>query len=258
MPDLLETLASTLSGTYRVERELGGAGMSRVFLATEIHLDRPVVIKVLPENIAEGISADRFRREIQVAAKLQHAHIVPVLASGEIAGRPYFTMPFIEGESLRERLDRAGELPLADAVRILREVAAAIAYAHKHGIVHRDIKPDNVMISDEFALVTDFGVAKALNESTIARDSQGMTTAGVSIGTPAYMSPEQAVADPSVDHRADIYSFGVLAYEMLTGSPPFSGRSTQGLLAAHAVEAPELIQKRRPNLAPWLADLVMK
>jgi serine/threonine-protein kinase len=256
--DLRESLESTLSGTYSVERELGGGGMSRVFLATEIHLDRQVVIKVLPEDVAEGISTERFRREILVAAKLQHAHIVPVLSAGEIDGRPYFTMPFIEGESLRTRLDRAGELPLPVAVRILREVAAALAYAHKHGIVHRDIKPDNVMISDEFALVTDFGVAKALNASSLSHDPHSVTAAGVSIGTPAYMSPEQVVGDPSVDHRADIYSFGVLAYEMLTGSPPFSGLSTQALLAAHAIRVPEPVVKRRSNLAPWLADLVMR
>jgi serine/threonine-protein kinase len=232
--------------------------MSRIFLATEIGLDRPVVIKVLPETVAEGISADRFRREILVAAKLQHAHIVPVLTAGEVNGRPYFTMPFVEGESLRVRLDRSGELPLPEAVRILREVAAALAYAHKHGIVHRDIKPDNVMISDDFALVTDFGVAKALNASSLAGDVNSNTTAGVSIGTPAYMSPEQVVADPAVDHRADMYSFGVLAYELLTGKPPFTDRPTQAVLAAHAIEVPEQIHKRRTNLAPWLSDLVMQ
>lgn len=232
--------------------------MSRVFLATEKQLDRKVVIKVLPENVAAEISADRFRREIQLAAKLQHSHIVPVLTAGEILGRPYFTMPFIEGESLRQRLDRVGELPLPEALRLLREVASAIAYAHKHGIVHRDIKPDNVMISDEFALVTDFGVAKALNASAVDKNGPTMTTGGVIIGTPAYMSPEQATADPAVDHRADIYSFGILAYEVLTGSTPFSGRTTQGLLAAHAIEPPDSILNRRPNLAPWLANIVMQ
>lgn len=258
MTDLRETLESAISGSYRIERELGGGGMSRIFLATEIGLDRPVVIKVLPETVAEGISADRFRREILVAAKLQHAHIVPVLTAGEVKGRPYFTMPFVEGESLRARLERSGELPLPEAARVLREVAAALAYAHKHGIVHRDIKPDNVLMSDDFALVTDFGVAKALNASSLTGDLNSNTTAGMSIGTPAYMSPEQVAADPAVDHRADIYSFGVLAYELLTGRPPFADRQTQAVLAAHAIEAPEPIQKRRTNLAPWLSDLVMQ
>ena len=258
MPDLRDNLTREISGSYTIERELGGGGMSRVFLATETQLDRKVVIKVLPENVAAGISAERFRREIQLAAKLQHSHIVPVLAAGEVLGRPYFTMPFIDGESLRQRLDRVGELPLPEALRLLREVASALAYAHKHGIVHRDIKPDNVMIGDEFALVTDFGVAKALKASAVDTDVPAVTTGSIVIGTPAYMSPEQATADPSVDHRADIYSFGILAYEVLTGTTPFSGRSTQALLAAHAIEAPESILNRRPNLAPWLAAIVMQ
>ena len=258
MPDLRDNLTSEISGSYTIERELGGGGMSRVFLATETQLDRKVVIKVLPENVAAGISAERFRREIQLAAKLQHSHIVPVLAAGEVLGRPYFTMPYIDGESLRQRLDRVGELPLPEALRLLREVASALAYAHKHGIVHRDIKPDNVMIGDEFALVTDFGVAKALNASAVENAAAAVTTGSVVIGTPAYMSPEQATADPAVDHRADIYSFGILAYEVLTGSTPFSGRSTQALLAAHAIETPEPILNRRPNLAPWIAAIVMQ
>ena len=258
MTELREIIESEISGSYTVERELGGAGMSRVFLATERALDRRVVIKVLPEDVGAGISADRFRREIHLAAKLSHPHIVPVLTAGEIHGRPYFTMPFIEGESLRQRLDRGGELPLGDALRLLREVASAIAYAHKHGIVHRDIKPDNVMLSDQFALVTDFGVAKALKASAVEKSEPSVTTTGVAIGTPAYMSPEQAVADPGVDHRADIYSFGIMAYEMLTGMTPFAGRSTQGMLAAHAIETPDHVANRRPNLAPWLATLVMQ
>ncbi len=259
MTDFNQTLETAISGSYTIERELGGAGMSRVFLATETLLDRRVVIKVLPENVAAGISAERFRREIQLAAKLQHPHIVPVLTSGEVLGLPYFTMPFIEGESLREKLDREGEMPLSDALKLLRQVASALAYAHKHGIVHRDIKPANVMVGEEFALVTDFGVSKAIGESIVSKGGAGsLTAAGVAIGTPAYMAPEQAVADPHVDHRADIYSLGILAYEILTGAPPFSGRTTQAILAAHVVQPPEPIQNRRPNLAPWIADLVMQ
>ncbi len=258
MTDFLATLNEHLNDCYAVERELRGGGMSRMFVAMEKKLERRVVIKMLPDDVAAGINADRFRREIQLAAGLQHPHIVPVLSAGEVDGRPYFTMPFIVGESLRQRLARDGELPLEDGVRILRDLASALAYAHKHGVVHRDIKPDNVMLEDEYALVTDFGVAKALNASTIVGAPDTITTVGMTLGTPAYMSPEQAVADPSVDHRADIYAFGVVAYEVLTGSPPFVGRSTQAMLAAHAVEPPEPILKRRPTLPPWLADLVMR
>jgi eukaryotic-like serine/threonine-protein kinase len=258
--DLRATLERTLGDTYAFERELGGGGMSRVFLAEDRALERRVVVKVLKQDMAEGVSVDRFRREIQLAAKLQHPHIVPLLASGEIASTPYFTMPFIEGESLRERLSREGELPINEAVRILRHVAAALSYAHKHGVVHRDIKPDNVMLADEFALVTDFGVAKALSASaaTTTTGGGGLTSLGLAIGTPAYMAPEQAVADPNVDHRADIYSWGIMAYEMLTGWPPFSGMSAQATLAAQAIQKPEPIQTKRPALPPVLADLVMR
>jgi len=232
--------------------------MSRVFVATDRQLGREVVIKVLPPEVAAELSAERFRREIQLAAKLQHPHIVPLLSSGEVNGVPYFTMPFVEGESLRARLERVGELPIPEAVRILREVASAISCAHKHGVVHRDIKPDNVMLTDEFALVTDFGVAKALSASTKAPEARTITGLGVTLGTPAYMSPEQATADPSIDHRTDIYAFGVMAYEMLTGSLPFVGRSTQATLAAHAMEKPEAIERRRRGIPPALAALIMR
>ncbi len=258
MTDFLATLNHHLSDCYAVERELGGGGMSRVFVAMEKKLERRVVIKVLPEGVAAGISVERFRREIQLAARLQHPHIVPVLSAGEIAGKPYFTMPFIAGETLRQRIERDGELPLDDAVRLLRDLASALAYAHKTGVVHRDIKPENIMLEDEYALITDFGVAKALSASAVRDAPHTLTGAGMALGTPAYMSPEQAVADPAVDHRADIYAFGVVAYEALTGAPPFVGRSTQGLLAAHAIEPPEPIIKRRPALPSWLAELVMR
>jgi len=238
---------------YLFDRELGGGGMSRVFLAEDRTLERQVVVKVLQQDMAAGVSSERFRREIQVAAKLQHPHIVPLLSSGEIAGTPYFTMPFIDGESLRARLARQGELPVTEAVRILRHVASALSYAHKH----RDIKPDNVMLADDFALVTDFGVAKALSLSAPS-GSSGVTSGGLAIGTPAYMAPEQAVADPGVDHRADIYAWGVMAYEMLTGWPPFSRLTPQATLAAQAIEQPDPIQKKRPGLPPALSSLVME
>lgn len=231
--------------------------MSRVFVAEETALDRKVVIKVLPPETAAQVSLERFKREILLAARLQHPHIVPLLTAGESNGLPYFTMPFVDGESLRVRLARHGELPVNTAIRILREIASALAYAHEHGIVHRDLKPDNVLLSGGSAMVTDFGVAKALSASSNAEHA-GMTSLGVALGTPAYMSPEQASADPSVDHRADIYSFGVFAYELLTGQPPFAGRTPQSLLAAHVAEAPEAINKRRASLPPALAALVMR
>ena len=231
--------------------------MSRVFIATEVALGRAVVVKVLPRETAASISIERFQREIQLAARLQHPHIVPLLSAGETEGLPYFTMPFVEGESLRIHVDRHGEMPVGEAIRVLREVASALAYAHENGIVHRDIKPDNVLLSGGSAMVTDFGVAKAVSSGSNA-DHAGLTSLGVALGTPAYMSPEQASADPTVDHRADIYAFGVLAYELLTGQTPFGGRTPQGLLAAHVTEPPEPIQKRRPSLPPALAALVMR
>jgi eukaryotic-like serine/threonine-protein kinase len=231
--------------------------MSRVFVAEETALARRVVIKVLPPETAAQVSLERFKREILLAAKLQHPHIVPLLTAGESHGLPYFTMPFVDGESLRVRLARHGELPVNQAIRMLREIASALAYAHEHGIVHRDIKPDNVLISGGSAMVTDFGVAKALSASSNAEHG-GLTSVGVALGTPAYMAPEQASADPSVDHRADIYSFGVLAYELLTGQPPFAGRTPQHVLAAQVTEMPEAITKRRASLPPALAALVMR
>ena len=258
MTDLRATLERTLGDLYVFERELQGGAMSRVFVAMDRQLGREVVLKVLPPEVAAELSADRFRREIQLAAKLQHPHIVPLLSSGEVNGTPYFTMPFVEGESLRAHLARVGELPIPEAVRILREVASALSYAHKHGVVHRDMKPDNVMLSDEFALVTDFGVGKALSASTKPSEAQTLTGLGISLGTPAYMAPEQAIADPSLDHRADIYAFGVMAYEMLTGTLPFAGRSLQGTLAAHAIEKPEPIERRRPGIPHALAALIMR
>ena len=255
--DLRDQLQRSLGDAYTLERELGGGGMSRVFLANETALGRQVVVKVLPPEMAAQLSLERFKREILLAARLQHPHIVPVLSAGDSGGSPYFTMPFVEGESLRARLARHGELPVSEAIRLLREIASALAYAHDRGVVHRDIKPDNVLISGGSAMVTDFGVAKALSASSNA-EVGSVTSLGVALGTPAYMSPEQASADPSVDHRADIYAFGVLAYELLTGQPPFVGRTPQNLLVAHVTEAPEPISKRRASLPTALAGLVMR
>src|SRR5437773_3925633 len=255
MRDLLERLRVALSPDYRVERELGGGGMRRVFLAEETELGRRVVIKILPPEMGVGVSIDRFRREIQLAAALQHPHIVPLLHAGHVEEVLYYTMPLIEGESLRAKLAREGALPIADTVRILRDVADALAYAHEHGVVHRDIKPDNVLISNHHAVVTDFGVAKALSEST---GKSSLTSAGVALGTPAYMAPEQAAADPHTDHRCDIYALGALGYEMLTGRPPFTGATPQHVLAAQVTEAPEPVTKRRAAVPAALAALVMR
>ncbi len=255
MTDLLERLTAAVGETYRIEQELGGGGMSRVFLAEEVRLGRPVVIKVLPPEMGAGVNIERFEREIQLAAKLQHPHIVPLLTAGSHDGLLYYVMPFIEGESLRAKLAREGELPLGEAVRILRDVVDALAYAHERGVVHRDIKPDNVLLTAKHAVVTDFGVAKAVSAST---DEVSLTSMGVALGTPAYMSPEQAAANPNVDHRADLYAVGALAYEMLCGQPPFSGTNAQAVLAAHVTQAPEPCTTHRPAVPTALNTLVLR
>ena len=229
--------------------------MATVYLAQDLKHRRPVAVKVLHPEIAATLGADRFFREIEVAAQLQHPHILPLLDSGETEGFFYYVMPFVEGQSLRARLAHHGELPVHDAVQILREVVDALAYAHTHGVVHRDIKPDNILLSGRHALVMDFGVAKAVSEAT---GRQALTTAGVALGTPAYMAPEQAAADPQVDHRVDIYAVGVLGYELLTGRPPFTALSPQELLAAHVTQAPEPVERRRPGLSPALSQALMR
>jgi eukaryotic-like serine/threonine-protein kinase len=243
-----------LGNAFLLERELAG-GMSRVFVARERALGRTVVLKVLPPELAAGISSERFRREIQLAASLQHPHIVPLLSAGQAGDFLYYTMPFIEGESLRARLAQRGELPIRTAVRILGEVARALAYAHRHGIVHRDIKPDNILLTEDEAQVADFGIAKAI---TASAEQAGLTTAGVALGTPIYMAPEQAVADPTTDARADLYALGVVAYEMLSGQPPFQGRTAAQLLAAHATERPVPIRERRRAMPVALGDTIMQ
>ena len=221
---LRQQLQATLSGSYTLERELGGGGMSRVFVAEELRLRRKVVVKVLSPELAQGISVERFEREIQTVAALQHANIVPVHTAGETLGLPYYTMPYVEGESLRARLGH-GPLPVAEVVGILRDVSKALAYAHQRGVVHRDIKPDNVLISGDVAVVTDFGIAKAISAARTASGDATLTQVGTSIGTPAYMAPEQAAGDPTIDHRADIYALGAMAYELLTGRHVFADRT---------------------------------
>jgi eukaryotic-like serine/threonine-protein kinase len=229
--------------------------MSRVFLAEEPRLGRQVVLKLLPPETGAAVNVERFEREIQLAARLQHPHIVPLLTAGASGDLLYYVMPFISGESLRVKLAREGELPIAEAVRILREVVDALAYAHRNGVVHRDIKPDNILLSEGHAVVTDFGVAKAVSASS---GSGSLTSLGVALGTPAYMAPEQAAADPHVDHRADIYAVGALAYEMLAGRPPFTAASPQALLAAQITQTPDPVVQYRHTIPVGLNAMVMR
>ena len=261
--DLRDRLHETLGATYVVERELGGGGMSRVFLATERALERRVVIKVLSPDLGADLSAQRFAREIRLAAALQQANVVPVLATGDADGVPFYVMPYVAGLSLRDRLDRDGRIGFPSGVVIMRDVLRALAYAHDNGVVHRDIKPENVLLSGEAAVVTDFGIAKAISAARGTDDVKHIATttytqAGTAIGTPAYMSPEQITADPSIDQRSDLYSFGCLAYEMLAGQPPFAGRAAHQLLAAHISERPAPVTTLCPECPPSLARLVMR
>ncbi len=255
-PDLATRIAAALADRYRIERELGQGGMATVYLAEDLKHRRRVAVKVLRPELAESIGGARFLREIEIAAQLTHPHILPLHDSGEAGGFLYYVMPYVDGEPLRAKLSREGALPPADAARYLREVADALAYAHAHGVVHRDIKPENVMISGRHAMVMDFGIAKAVSEA--ADSPEGLTTVGMTLGTPAYMSPEQAVADPSIDHRADIYALGVMGYEMVAGRTPFDARSPQQVLAAHVTQAPEPLLARAPGCPPALASLVMR
>ena len=255
MMDARASLEQSLGTSLIITRELGGGGMSRVFVARDPSLNREIVVKLLAPELATSPSAERFTREIQLAAALQEPHIVPVLFAGTTAdGLPWYTMPFVSGESLRARLSR-GPLTVGEAVSILRNVAQALAYAHARGIVHRDIKPENILLSSGTAVVTDFGIAKALSASTTSIPGSTLTALGTSIGTPAYMAPEQAVGDPATDHRADLDAWGVVAYELLAGAHPFAQHTTAyALVTAHISEAPTPLPRAIP---PRLAALVM-
>ena len=257
MTDFVERLRAALGGSYAIERELGGGGMSRVFVAEDRALARPVVIKVLHPELAAGVNVDRFKREVQLLARLQHPHIVPILSAGEADGLPYYVMPFVRGESLRARLER-GPLAPTEAAGLLADVAKALSAAHAEGVVHRDIKPDNILVSGGAAVVADFGIAKALSTARLKEDAGTLTSLGTSLGTPAYMAPEQVAGDPNVDARADLYSLGCVAYEALTGASPFAGKTLQQMLAAQVIETPPPIATRRDGIPPTLAAVVMK
>ena len=259
--DLRDRLQSTLGTSYTLERELGGGGMSRVFLAHETALGRNVVVKVLSGDAAAGISTERFAREVRLAASLQHPNIVPLLTTGAADGVPYYTMPYVRGESLRERI-RQGPIPLRTAISILRDVARALQYAHGEGVIHRDIKPENVLLSGDVAVVTDFGIAKAISAARTSspehEDSDTLTQAGSTLGTPAYMSPEQVSAD-TIDNRSDLYSWGIVAYELLAGAHPFRGKSSfQQMLVAQLTEQPSPLGDMAPDTPSGLAELVMR
>lgn len=238
-----------------LERELARDALAHLFVATETALDRRVVIKVLPVELSTHLDATRFRREIQLTAKLAHPNIVPVISAGEGGGLIYYTMPFVEGESLYIRLKREKKLPVTEAVSILRDLTRALAYAHAHGVVHRDVKPDNVLLELGAGLLTDFGIAKAVNAALPRTDRTGP---GIAIGTPTYVSPEQAAGEPDVDHRSDLYSLGVVAYELLAGRPPFTYAGLRALLTAHLRERPAPLATPESDIPAWLNELVMR
>jgi tetratricopeptide (TPR) repeat protein len=255
-PNLLSELQDAVGDAYVVDRELAPGGMSRLFLATERALDRQVVIKLLPPEFVNEATAQRFQREMLVTAKLQHAHILPVLSAGARGRLLYYLTPFVAGDSLRHRLAHQGALPIDEAVRLLREVADGLAFAHARGVVHRDLKPENILLQHGHAILADFGIARAVEEAT--RAEPRLTATGLGLGTPGYMAPEQLAADPEADARADIYAMGVIAYEMLAGHPPFAGLSPSLLIIAHMTKAPESIATRRAGVPPPLARVVMR
>ena len=255
MAELPPRLIEALRDHYRLERELGRGGMGSVYLAEDLKHHRRVAVKVLRPDLSASLGTDRFLREIEVAARLQHPAILPLHDSGQTDGYVFYIMPYVEGESLRSRLARQGELPVEETARILTEVLDALAYAHGKGVIHRDIKPDNIMLSGRHALLLDFGVAKAVNDSA---GPEFVTTTGLALGTPSYMAPEQAVADKQVDHRADLYAVGVVGYEMLAGRRPFPGNTAQQIVVAQMTKAPDELLSHRPSVPPALAAVIMR
>lgn len=248
----LERLTAALSDRYRLERELGAGGMATVYLGEDLRHQRRVAVKVLRPDLSAIVGAERFLNEIRVTANLQHPHILPLYDSGSADGLLFYVMPYVQGESLRDRLNREKQLPIDEAVRLSKEVASALDYAHRQKVIHRDIKPENILLQDGTALVTDFGIALAVSQAGGTR----LTETGLSLGTPFYMSPEQATGDRQIDARSDIYALGAVLYEMLSGDPPHTGSTSQAVIAAVVTEEPRDISTRRPRLAPHIAEAV--
>src|SRR6478609_687287 len=261
MSSISDRLLAALGGSYTIERELTGGGMALVFMGEDHDLDRKVVIKILPPELAASVSAERFRREILTVARLQHPHIVPILKAGEVDGLPYFVMPYVDGESIDIRLRRTGTMGVRETVGIMKDVARALAFAHERGVVHRDIKPGNVLLAAGSATVTDFGVAKALSSARRSGEKghgNGLTNTGMSLGTILYMAPEQAAGDPDIDGRADIYSLGITAYEMLAGTAPFAALGPRAMLTARLTLAPPPLSKIRRDVPAGLERLIAR
>ena len=249
----LDRLSSALNDRYRIERELGQGGMATVYLAEDLKHGRKVAIKVLHPELSAVIGGDRFLAEIKVTANLQHPHILGLIDSGEADGLLYYVMPFVAGESLRNRLTREKQLPIDDAVRLSKEVASALDYAHRQGVVHRDIKPENILLQEGSALVADFGIALAVQQAGGSR----MTQTGMSLGTPAYMSPEQAMGERDIGARSDVYALGAMTYEMLTGEPPFTGPNSQAIVAKVLTETPPPLRPKRPTVSSSVEHAVL-
>ncbi|MDQ6769928.1 MAG: serine/threonine-protein kinase [Gemmatimonadota bacterium] len=259
MSSISERLASALGGSYTIERELTGGGMALVFVGEDHDLDRKVVIKILPPELAASVSAERFRREILTVARLQHPHIVPILKAGDLDGLPYFVMPYVDGESLDVTLRRRHTLGVRETLGIMKDVARALAFAHERNVVHRDIKPGNILLASGSATVTDFGVAKALSSARRSGEKgSGLTNTGMSLGTILYMAPEQAAGDPDIDGRADIYSLGITAYEMLAGAAPFAHLNPREMLTARLTLPPQSLSGVRKDVPPGLERLIAR
>jgi eukaryotic-like serine/threonine-protein kinase len=252
MPDLLHSVRDVLAPRYRVERPLGRGGMATVFLAERVSGGGPIAIKVLHRELATALGPERFHREIEILSRLRHPHIVPVLDS-DVAGTYLFlVMPYVNGENLRARIERDGQLPVCSALSIARDVAEAIDYAHRHNVLHRDVKPENILLEGDRALVCDFGLARAIDQSTTDSSSSGLV-----VGTPSYMSPEQAMARKDIGPASDVYALGCVVYEMLAGDPPFTGPSAQAIFARHVVDAPRPMRSVRPDLTAGLERAVL-
>ena len=253
MPELLGRLQSALAERYRLSREIGAGGMATVYLAEDVRHDRRVALKVLRPELAAVIGAERFLAEIKLTANLQHPHILPLFDSGEADGYLFYVMPFIEGETLRDRINREKQLPVAEAVRFATEVASALDYAHRHGVVHRDIKPENILVHDGQALVADFGIALAASKAGGSR----MTETGMSLGTPYYMSPEQAMGEREITGRSDVYALGAVLYEALSGDPPFTGSTAQAIVARVVTETPRPLHAQRHTIPAHVEAAVL-